>query len=448
MTGIQIPAALIPHQSPDPQLSRPALAVDKLAALMPVQDVSQGDVQSSTGETVQARQPNPLLPGAVDPRLGGRNLSTRETLSFAARAILDLFDDAEPQPLRGGTPLTSAPPAGADGTATLSTALAKLVDQSGMFYESHLAQWVNGQRPLSSLLQEPQAALRHPAPSPAQQGQPAAQPGQSAPAPAALLPYAGPAAPPTTAPPSATLLAELTRPAIYPLSTGVPASPAAPHQRPGEAAGQPGNGAPSPGATPQTPAAEQRRAAHASAAAHAYQVTAEVSHEGHHVAQAQRAAIVAAWNAPESATLAPPPDTGPPIHPASEGAVRQQLELLATQQFRATIDAWPGMPVDWEITREQPREHDAHAGGTEAASWSTRLRLNLPQLGSVDAVLTLGAHGIEARLLADSPDTAARLTGGRADFRAQLEARGLALLNMNVSIQDGPAAPDTAALPA
>ena len=55
MTGIQIPSALIPNQTPDPQLARPSLSIDKLAALMPVPEVSQGNVQSSTGETVQAR---------------------------------------------------------------------------------------------------------------------------------------------------------------------------------------------------------------------------------------------------------------------------------------------------------------------------------------------------------------------------------------------------------
>ena len=83
MTGIQIPSSLIPHQAPDPQLSRPAMAIDKLAALMPVQDVAQGDVQSSTGETVQARQPNALTPGGADPRLPGQTTSTREKIGRA-----------------------------------------------------------------------------------------------------------------------------------------------------------------------------------------------------------------------------------------------------------------------------------------------------------------------------------------------------------------------------
>ena len=442
MTGIQIPSSLIPQQAPDPNLSRPALAIDKLAALMPVPDVSQGDVQSSTGETVQARQPNALTPGGGDPRLAGQTGSTRETLSFAAKAILDLFEGGSAAPARSASPLLSTSPTGNPGaTQDLASALARFVDQSGLFYESHLTQWVMGQRPLSTLLQEPQAALRNPAQAPAQ---PQAQP--AAPAPAALLPYGGPAAPGALPAPSATILAELTRPVIYPLSTGVPAQAA--HGQPAAQQGAPNAATAQPQApqVPQSPAAEQRLAAHASAAAHAYQLTAEISQEGHHVARAQHAAIVASWNAPENSAAQPQPDRGPPIHPSSEGVVRQQLELLASQQFRATIDAWPGMPVDWEITRDYDR--DASAAAPEAASWSTRLRLNLPQLGSVDAVLTLGAQGLEARLVAADSDAAARLIQGRADFRSQLDARGIALLNMNVSTQDAPHTPTVIALPA
>lgn len=449
MTGIQIPSSLIPQQAPDPQLSRPALAIDKLAALMPVPEVSQGDVQSSTGETVQARQPNTIAPGSGDPRLAGQTGSTRETLSFAAKAILDLFEAGDAIPARPNSPLLATSPSGNPGaTQDLASALARFVDQSGLFYESHLTQWVTGQRPLSTLLQEPQAALRNPAQASAQpQGQPAtAAPSAPAPPPAALLPYGGPAASSTQPPPSATILAELTRPVIYPLSTGMPVQAAHgdPHAAASAQTAQ-GNAAAAQPQTPQSPAAEQRLAAHANAAAHAYQVTAEISQEGHHIARAQHAAIVASWNAPDSPSTQAQPDRGPPIHPSSEGVVRQQLELLASQQFRATIDAWPGMPVDWEITRDHGRE----AGGSaEAASWSTRLRLNLPALGSVDAVLTLGAHGLEARFVAIDSDAAARLIQGRADFRAQLEARGISLLNMNVSTQDAPSTPTVIALPA
>ncbi|ENH6343043.1 flagellar hook-length control protein FliK, partial [Burkholderia vietnamiensis] len=48
----------------------------------------------------------------------------------------------------------AAPP-----TAALRAALAQAVSESGLFYESHLAQWLAGQRPLAALMREPQARL-------------------------------------------------------------------------------------------------------------------------------------------------------------------------------------------------------------------------------------------------------------------------------------------------
>lgn len=78
-------------------------------------------------------------------------------------------------PLNRGEPLLpQAPRSGAELAATLG----KAVEQSGLFYESHQAQWVAGKRSLDSLLAEPQGQLlvapRPTSPhSPAQAGGPA-----------------------------------------------------------------------------------------------------------------------------------------------------------------------------------------------------------------------------------------------------------------------------------
>ena len=47
-------------------------------------------------------------------------------------------------------------PQGTNSAALLSSALQQAVQQSGLFYESHQAQWVAGRLPLDSLLREPQ----------------------------------------------------------------------------------------------------------------------------------------------------------------------------------------------------------------------------------------------------------------------------------------------------
>jgi hypothetical protein len=61
-----------------------------------------------------------------------------------------------PVPLRTATPLLDAP---APEPTRLAQALAGALSRSGLFYESHQAQWLLGQRPLSDLLSEPQGKL-------------------------------------------------------------------------------------------------------------------------------------------------------------------------------------------------------------------------------------------------------------------------------------------------
>lgn len=81
-------------------------------------------------------------------------------LSPAARIISQLLpaegESAKPAQLNRGQPLLAQPPDTRSAAAQLAPALARGVSQSGLFYESHQAQWVTGQRPLEQILQEPQ----------------------------------------------------------------------------------------------------------------------------------------------------------------------------------------------------------------------------------------------------------------------------------------------------
>lgn len=75
---------------------------------------------------------------------------------------------------RSAAVLPGAPAAMQDFAAALHAA----VSQSGLFYESHQAQWVTGERSLTALLQEPQARLPG-ANDPLQKSQVDGQPGQA-----------------------------------------------------------------------------------------------------------------------------------------------------------------------------------------------------------------------------------------------------------------------------
>ena len=94
--------------------------------------------------------------------------SVSATLSRTGQLISSLFAgtnraqgrDAHAVPLNGNQPIASAPPNTAQDLLPL---LKQAITQSGMFYESHQAEWVEGRLPKAALLQEPQGKLSSPA---------------------------------------------------------------------------------------------------------------------------------------------------------------------------------------------------------------------------------------------------------------------------------------------
>jgi hypothetical protein len=79
-------------------------------------------------------------------------------LSPAARLLGQVLRSAAAAaPLATLNPATPLVPQGAPDPAQLAQQLQQAVAKSGLFYESHLAQWAEGKRPLAELMAEPQA---------------------------------------------------------------------------------------------------------------------------------------------------------------------------------------------------------------------------------------------------------------------------------------------------
>jgi hypothetical protein len=127
--------------------------------------------------------------------------------------------------------------------------------------------------------------------------------------------------------------------------------------------------------------------------------------------------------------------TATSVHPAVIPLVRQQLDLLATGEFRWNGEAWPGVRVDWSIQQDEydAREARHGSGGADAEDipWRTRLTLALPKLGTVDAELTLTGMTLAVRVQA-SAGGAARLTEESEALRGRLEALGLTLAGLSI----------------
>lgn len=79
-------------------------------------------------------------------------------LSPAARLLAQVLQGANGAPasasVTGTTPLV---PQGVPDPAQLAAQLKQAIAKSGLFYESHVAEWAEGKRPLSELMGEPQA---------------------------------------------------------------------------------------------------------------------------------------------------------------------------------------------------------------------------------------------------------------------------------------------------
>ncbi|WP_175830714.1 flagellar hook-length control protein FliK [Burkholderia cenocepacia] len=285
----------------------------------------------------------------------------------------------------------AAAPSVAPPVAALRAALAQAVSESGLFYESHLAQWLAGQRPLAALLREPQARL------------------------ATALAPADPDAVPHE---STDLLDELLaqRPSLPAAARGTAQPPApggAPARDPAQAApaaARPGASLPPDPSDPLATPADTRWTP-------------------------ARAELAAASSDPQPQPLAT-------VHPAAVPLVRQQLDALATDQFRWTGEAWPGARLDWTIEPDEPG-HRAPRGGAgddagDGIAWRTRLTLTLPSLGTVDAELVLNGAQLVARLRANQTG-ADRLTRHEAALRQRLEGSGLKVGGLSIrAVDDGP----------
>ncbi|WP_133961682.1 flagellar hook-length control protein FliK [Burkholderia pseudomallei] len=297
----------------------------------------------------------------------------------------------------------------ASPAAALSLALVQAVAQSGLFYESHLAQWLAGQRTTAELAREPQARLASGAEPDAQAG---AQPGQMGDALDDAL---------------ADLLA-----VRLPLPQGgrdAPAQGAArPPGQPGQPAGGADEGAAASGRAPTNAAVPAR-------SVDAYAALADA--DGKPGAPSAQTALARAGMPPTGADT--PASIAASLHAATLPIVRQQLDLLATDQFRWIGEAWPGARLDWTIEPDEQhgRERPApDADFPDARGWRTRLTLALPSLGTIDAELVLNGEQLAARLRA-SEAGAARLASHGEALRARLQALGLQVSGLSIRAIDG-----------
>ncbi len=124
------------------------------ASEQPVANLLQDTTSTSqVGKTVVVTdRPQLSVPPELIPS------STTASFSPAGRLVDNLLHAVQlngaPTKILGQTPVVASPNV---ETATLAKSLHNALEFSGVFYESHLAQWANGNRKIENLMREPQA---------------------------------------------------------------------------------------------------------------------------------------------------------------------------------------------------------------------------------------------------------------------------------------------------
>ena len=269
----------------------------------------------------------------------------------------------------------------------LAGLLHEALGNSGLFYESHQAQWLGGARSTAQLLQEPQNQTPEQVKA-ALMGNPPGKAvivGETANKPIPSGDYAGKA---TVANDNAS------KPVVAYDVTGKAVMTSANVQTMAN-----------PGANLDAAASATGNAANANAAS-------------------QPGAAAAAHQ--ENKT------TGIPEH--LQPLVQQQLNALETRQVLWQGNVWPNQPMQWEIHEQAPQRHGAEELPKQ---WVTQLQLNLPNLGEVGATLRFNSAGLSLTLNAGSAETRAVLGNASTRLVAALSEAGIPVLSTQVT-QENP----------
>jgi hypothetical protein len=376
-----------------------------------------------SGQLVQMELPTSVSSGdtvalqvlSLQPRLtfsmvnSATPLSTPEQLGATSRMLSSMSQQApEKAYVRAtqSTPLweTSQPP----DSKQLAGMLKEALSNSGLFYESHQAQWLGGERTTAQLMHEPQNLT----------------PEQAR---AAVGTPLGKAA---VAEEIAGKLVTLDEAVSTPAATGNTASKS---MISGDSASKPvaendtsGSSVATENATGKTIVASDN----SSKAAMTWDAASKSAVANGNSNPAAITGNAADNNASKQPNPSPPPDSkSPGIPDHLQPLVQQQLNALETSQMIWQGNVWPGQTMQWEV-HEQATQNQAVEGRRQ---WVTQIQLDLPNLGAVTATLRLNSAGLSLKLNAGTPQTRAVLGNASTQLVSSLSDAGIPVLSAHVT---------------
>lgn len=120
-----------------------------------------------------------------------------------------------------------------------------------------------------------------------------------------------------------------------------------------------------------------------------------------------------------------------PIHTL----LTQQLQVLESPQFIWRGELWPGHMLEWQVGQETDTPHDPAkpAASETGMAWESRLKLTLPQLGTLNVHIKLDARqAFSIRLVPEQAEVGALLQQNQTRLIEQFNTAGCALHSVTV----------------
>lgn len=160
-------------------------------------------------------------------------------------------------------------------------------------------------------------------------------------------------------------------------------------------------------------------------------------YESHVAEWAQGARPLAELNAEPQQQLAREGVRQNPLDPGTAQFINLQLVTQEQAHVAWQGNLWPGQPMQLEVQRDAPERHDDEAQAE--TPWHSRLRLRFPELGELDARLTLTGGRLQVQFAAGSEHTAALLRRHMGSLAGALDAAGTQLAGFEVRAPAGDA---------
>ncbi len=151
------------------------------------------------------------------------------------------------------------------------------------------------------------------------------------------------------------------------------------------------------------------------------------------------AAPVGALALPDATSPAGAPDQKPlnPMH----ALLSQQLQVLESPQFVWRGEVWPGQPLEWHLRQEtdaEPGHANVGAPDDAGTGWESRLKLSLPQLGTLTVHIKLDARrAFSIRMIPEQPGVETLLQRNQGQLAQQLATAGCTLQSLTVQHDAG-----------